>query len=124
MRTVAVVTVARSDFGIYRPILRRLEAQVGMCVRLITAAAHLDPRFGATIREIEGEGFEVHEWVAMPPAVDTAADVAETTAQGLREFSRIFARARPDILLLAGDRFEMHAAALAALPFAIPVGHI
>ena len=36
----------------------------------------------------------------------------------------LFARSKPDILLVLGDRFEMYAAALAALPFKIPIAHI
>jgi len=39
-------------------------------------------------------------------------------------FAQVFARSRPDILVVLGDRFEMHAAALAALPYNIPVAHI
>ena len=39
-------------------------------------------------------------------------------------FSRAFDRVRPDILLLQGDRFEIHAAAVAALPFNIPEAHM
>jgi UDP-N-acetylglucosamine 2-epimerase (non-hydrolysing)/GDP/UDP-N,N'-diacetylbacillosamine 2-epimerase (hydrolysing) len=42
----------------------------------------------------------------------------------VQAFSKCYAHSRPDILLVLGDRFEMHAAALAALPFKIPVAHI
>jgi UDP-hydrolysing UDP-N-acetyl-D-glucosamine 2-epimerase len=43
---------------------------------------------------------------------------------GLIGFAQSYARFRPDILLVLGDRFEMHAAVGAALPFKIPVAHI
>jgi UDP-N-acetylglucosamine 2-epimerase (non-hydrolysing)/GDP/UDP-N,N'-diacetylbacillosamine 2-epimerase (hydrolysing) len=39
-------------------------------------------------------------------------------------FAQAYGRLRPDILLVLGDRFEMYAAALAALPFKIPVAHV
>ena len=39
-------------------------------------------------------------------------------------FAQAFARSRPDILLVLGDRFEMFAAATAALPFKLPIAHI
>jgi UDP-hydrolysing UDP-N-acetyl-D-glucosamine 2-epimerase len=39
-------------------------------------------------------------------------------------FSASFAKSRPDLLVVLGDRFEMFAAAVAALPFGIPVAHI
>jgi UDP-hydrolysing UDP-N-acetyl-D-glucosamine 2-epimerase len=43
---------------------------------------------------------------------------------GLIGFAQAYARIRPDVLLVLGDRFEMHAGVLAALPFKIPVAHI
>jgi UDP-hydrolysing UDP-N-acetyl-D-glucosamine 2-epimerase len=42
----------------------------------------------------------------------------------VRGFAAAFGRRRPDLLVVLGDRFEMHAAALAALPFKIPVAHL
>jgi UDP-hydrolysing UDP-N-acetyl-D-glucosamine 2-epimerase len=43
---------------------------------------------------------------------------------GLLGFSTVFEKNRPDILVVMGDRFEMLAAGLAALPFKIPLAHI
>ncbi|HEY6234485.1 MAG TPA: UDP-N-acetylglucosamine 2-epimerase, partial [Candidatus Elarobacter sp.] len=43
---------------------------------------------------------------------------------GTIAFAESYARARPDVLLAVGDRFEMHAAVMAALPFGIPVAHV
>jgi UDP-hydrolysing UDP-N-acetyl-D-glucosamine 2-epimerase len=43
---------------------------------------------------------------------------------GVIGFAQAFTAARPDILLVLGDRFEMMAATWAALPLKIPVGHI
>jgi len=43
---------------------------------------------------------------------------------GVSNFAQCYQKTRPDILMVLGDRFEMHAAALAALPFKIPVAHI
>ncbi len=43
---------------------------------------------------------------------------------GITGFAQVFDRWRPDILLVLGDRFEMYASALAALPFKIPIAHI
>jgi UDP-hydrolysing UDP-N-acetyl-D-glucosamine 2-epimerase len=40
------------------------------------------------------------------------------------QFARSYERRRPDLLLVMGDRFEMHAAVSAAAPFGIPVAHI
>jgi UDP-N-acetylglucosamine 2-epimerase (non-hydrolysing)/GDP/UDP-N,N'-diacetylbacillosamine 2-epimerase (hydrolysing) len=55
---------------------------------------------------------------------DTPEGIAKSMGLGTIGFAQVYARSRPDILLVLGDRFEMHAAALAALPFKIPVAHV
>lgn len=57
-------------------------------------------------------------------ASDTPEAISKSMGLGLMDFAGVYARSRPDILLVLGDRFEMHAAALAALPFKIPVAHL
>jgi len=118
-----VITVARSDYGIYLPILRRIKADPQLRLWLIVTGAHLLPEFGLTVKEIEAE-FEIHERVQMLLAADSPEAVAKSMGLGLVGFAQSFARVRPDILLVLGDRFEMHAAALAALPFKIPTAHL
>lgn len=124
MRTLGVVTVGRSDYGLYRPVLRAIQANPDLRLHLIVSGAHLEPQHGLTVREIEGDGFPIAERVRMLLAGDTPETVAMSMGTGVSEFAACYARQRPDILLVLGDRFEMHAAGLAALPFNIPVAHI
>jgi UDP-hydrolysing UDP-N-acetyl-D-glucosamine 2-epimerase len=125
MRVVGVVTVARSDYGIYLPILRKIQADAEeLRLRLIVSGMHLAPEFGRTIEVIEEDGFEIAERVEMLVASDTPEAIGKSMGLGAIGFAQAYARLRPDILLVLGDRFEMHAAALAALPFKIPVAHI
>lgn len=124
MRTIAVVTVSRSDYGIYLPVLRAIEADASLHLQLIAAAGHLVPDQGLTAREIEADGFTIADRVEMVMASDSAEGTAQSMGIGLIGFARAFARIRPDIIVVLGDRTEMHAAGLAALPFTIPVAHI
>jgi len=124
MRTIGVVTVARSDYGIYLPILRLIQADPELRLHLIVAGAHLVPKFGLTVNAIQADGFQIGECVEMLLASDSPDGIAKSIGVGIMGFAQAFARFRPDILLVLGDRFEMHAAALAALSFNIPVAHI
>src|SRR5215213_260435 len=124
MRTVCVVTAARSDYGIYLPVLRKIEADPELRLHLIVSGMHLAPEFGLTVKAIEADGFEIAERVEMLVASDSPEAVAKSMGLGAIGFAQTYSRLRPDILLVLGDRFEMHAAALAALPFKIPVAHI
>lgn len=124
MRTIGVVTVARSDYGIYLPLLRRIQADSQLRLYLIVAGMHLMPEFGLTVQEIERDGFEIGEKIELPLKLDTPEGIAKSIGAGVSRYAECYTRKRPDILMVLGDRFEMHAAALAALPFKIPVAHI
>ena len=124
MRTIGIVTVARSDYGIYLPLIRKVQADPDLRLQLIVAGAHLSPEFGLTVETIEADGFEIGERVEMLLSSDSPEGIAKSMGLGTIGFAQAYTRSRPDILLVLGDRFEMHAAAVAALPFKIPVAHI
>lgn len=124
MRTIGVVTVGRSDYGIYLPILRKIRSDPDLRFHLLVAGMHLSPEFGLTVNAIREDGFDIGEQVEMLLSSDTPEAIGKSMGLGLIGFSQAYARFRPDILLVLGDRFEMHAAVLAALPFKIPVAHI
>jgi UDP-hydrolysing UDP-N-acetyl-D-glucosamine 2-epimerase len=124
MRTVGVVTVARSDYGIYRPVLRAL-ADRGLDVALYVGGAHLVERLGATVREVEVDGYPIVERVPfLDENDDSPVGTARALGRGVVGFADAFDRSRPDVLVVLGDRYEMFAAAIAALPLSLPVAHI
>ena len=124
VRRIAVVTVGRSDYGIYRPLLRRLTTDPAFDVRIVAAAAHLSPELGRTIEFIERDGFAVAAQVEMSLDSDAPEAVARSSGLGTIGFARAYASLQPDIVLTLGDRFEMHAAVVAAVPLGVPVAHI
>ena len=124
MRTVGVVTVARSDYGIYLPVLRWIEEDPELRLHLIVAGMHLSPEFGLTVRAIEQDGFQIQERIEMLLSSDAPEGIAKSMGLGTIGFAQAYARFCPDILLVLGDRFEMHAAVVASLPFTIPVAHV
>jgi UDP-hydrolysing UDP-N-acetyl-D-glucosamine 2-epimerase len=124
VRTIGVVTVGRSDYGHSLPILRHLQQESDLAFYLLVTGAHLSPEFGLTVKTIESDGFEIGDRIEMLLSSDRPEGIAKSTGLGIIGFSQAFARRRPDILLVLGDRFEMYAAAVAALPFRIPVAHV
>ena len=124
MRQIGVVTVGRSDYGIYLPILRKITADPELEMRLIVSGSHLSHEYGYTVQEIESDGFEVSDRVEMLTSSDSPEGISKSMGLGSIGFSQAYARSQPDILLVLGDRFEMHSAVVAALPFNIPVAHI
>lgn len=123
-RAIGVVTVSRSDYGHLLPVLREIQAAPDLELVLFVAGAHLLPRFGRTVDLVRADGWSVAAEVDMLDADDSPVGIAAATARGVDGFARVFARRRPDVLVVLGDRFEMLAAAVAALPLAMPVAHI
>jgi UDP-hydrolysing UDP-N-acetyl-D-glucosamine 2-epimerase len=124
MRTVGIVTVGRSDYGFYIPILQRIQQDPDLRLYLLVSGMHLSPRYGMTVRMIESDGYPIGDRIEMLTGADQPEDIAASIGQGVIGFSKSYARYSPDILVVLGDRFEMYSAALAALPFKIPVAHI
>jgi len=124
VKNIAVVTTSRADYGIYLPILRRIKSDATLRLRLIAGGTHLSQEHGLTIKAIEEDGFEINDRIDVFESDDSPQGIAISIGQSVVEFSKVFAREIPDILVVVGDRYEMLAAALAALPFKIPVAHI
>ncbi len=124
MRSIGVVTAGRSDYGILLPILQRIRTDSEFKLHLIAGGMHLSPEFGLTAREIEEDGFTISERVEMLLSSDTPEGVSKSMGLGLIGFAQAYGRFQPDLLLAVGDRFEMAAAVMAALPFKIPVAHV
>lgn len=123
-RTIAVLTVGRSDFSRYRPVLRALQARADVSLRLLATGGHFSPAYGETWREIEAAGFAFEPGLESTIACDTPVGVGKAIALATAALAQSFARERPDLLVLLGDRYEMLSGANAALGFNLPVVHI
>lgn len=119
MREIAVLTTSRADFGAYQPVLDRMARSKRLKVRLIVSGSHLEAAFGRTVREIEEGGYPIFRRV---PCL--GPDIASTMARMIEGMARVFRAWRPDLLLVLGDRFEMLAGALAAVPVHVPLAHV
>jgi UDP-hydrolysing UDP-N-acetyl-D-glucosamine 2-epimerase len=123
-RTIAVVTVSRSDYGHLLPLLEKIRVDRDLTLRLLVGGMHLVPAFGATVHEIERDGWPIAERIDLLEPDDAPTGIAASIGRGVSGFAQAYDRERPDVVVVLGDRFEMLAATVAALPFALPVAHI
>jgi UDP-hydrolysing UDP-N-acetyl-D-glucosamine 2-epimerase len=124
MRKIAVITGTRADYGHLYQIIKGIHDDPELELQLIVSSMHLSPEFGMTVKAIEKDGFPVAERVEMLLSSDTDEGVSISMGLGAIGFAKAYSRLRPDIIVILGDRFEIHAAASAAAPFRIPVAHI
>lgn len=77
-----------------------------------------------TVNEIERDGFPIADRVEMLLNSDTPEAISISMGVGVLGFARAFSKLKPDAIIVLGDRFEMHSATVAAVPFGIPIAHV
>lgn len=93
-------------------------------LQVVATCMHLSPEFGLTYRTIEEDGFRINARVEMLLSSDTPVGVTKSMGLGMIGFADALNDLQPDIVVVLGDRFEILAAASAALIARIPLAHI
>ncbi|MDA7844236.1 UDP-N-acetylglucosamine 2-epimerase [Gammaproteobacteria bacterium] len=123
-RRVIYITGTRADFGLMRSTLIRINKSSKLSLSLIVTGMHLSHKYGYTAQEIKSSGIEIIEQVPVNLEPETGKTMSLALSVMIAEFTKIFNKANPDIVIVLGDRGEMLAGALSCLHLGIPVAHI
>jgi GDP/UDP-N,N'-diacetylbacillosamine 2-epimerase (hydrolysing) len=123
-RKVCVITGSRAEYGLLRWVMEGIRASDKLELQLIVTGMHLSPEFGSTYEVIEKDGFYIDKKVEMLLSSDTPSSISKSTGLALIGFADAFESLKPDLIVLLGDRFELLAAASAALFSRIRIAHI
>jgi UDP-hydrolysing UDP-N-acetyl-D-glucosamine 2-epimerase len=123
-RRIAVFTSTRAEYGLLRPLMREISQRDALTLQTIVSGTHLSPAHGMTSREIENDGFTINACVDMLLSADNPVAAAKTAALALMGTAEALDRLKPDLLVLLGDRYELLAAAQAAVLARVPIAHI
>lgn len=123
-RKICVVTGSRAEYGLLYWLMREIRDDPALTLQVAVTGMHLAPEFGSTWRVIEADGFTIDARVETQLASDTVVGMAKSTGLGVLGFADAFQRLQPDIVVVLGDRYEILAAAQAALLMDLPVAHL
>lgn len=123
-RKICVVTGTRAEYGLLRWLIDGIAKSPVLELQLIATGMHLSPEFGLTVQEIEADAHRIDRRVEMLLSSDTPVSITKSMGLGMIGFADALAELQPDLLLVLGDRFEIFAAASAALIARIPIAHI
>jgi len=123
-RKICVVTGSRAEYGLLYWLIKEINDDPELELQLAVTGMHLAPEFGLTYKKIEEDGFRINDKVKMLLPGDSPRAIAKSTGRGTIGFADAFDRLKPDIVILLGDRFEILAAAQAAMILRIPIAHI
>lgn len=123
-RRICIVTGSRADYGLLKTLMQEIKSDASLNLQILATGMHLAPEFGKTIDCIKEDGFEINEAVESLLSGDSFAAVAKSVGLGLIGFADAFSRQHLDLVVVLGDRFEIFAAASAAMFLRLPLAHI
>lgn len=126
MRKICFITGTRAEYGLLSRLMKMVQDDADTQLQIITTNMHLSPKYGNTYQEIEKDGFTIDRKI--PIIDDNDKDSAVTTvksmAKALAGFADAYDELKPDMVVVLGDRYEILAAATAALIERIPIAHL
>ncbi len=123
-RKICVVTGGRADYGLLKWLIQGIKDDPALSLQVIATGSHLSKIYGETYKEIEKDGFPIDFKIKILQRKDNAIGISESIGKSIVGCSKKFEILKPDLIVLLGDRFEIFAAAAAALVSRIPVAHI
>lgn len=124
MKKVCVVTSTRAEYGLLKELIRNIHADQDLELCLVVTGTHLSQDFGYTVSQIEQDGFPIAERIDILVSGDTPAAISKTQGMAFISFADMYARQKPDMVVVLGDRTEMIPIAFAAANERIPIAHI
>lgn len=123
-RKICIVTGSRAEYGLLYWLMKEIQADPELQLQIVATGMHLSPEFGLTYKVIETDGFTIDARVEMLLSSDTPVGIAKSMGIGVIGFADVLDRLQPEILVLLGDRYEIFAAAQAAMVARVPIAHI
>lgn len=123
-RKIAVVTTARSEYGLLSTLIRLIHEDDDLELILLVGGSHMSSEHGLTVNEVRASGVPITETVDFLLSGYSSVSVGKSMGLATISFVGTLNSHRPDILVLLGDRYETLAIAMAAVALKIPIAHI
>lgn len=120
---ICVVTGTRAEYGLLYWLMKEIDSDSELELQIIVTGMHLSPEFGLTYKVIEQE-FNINKKIEMLLSSDTPVGISKSIGLAQISFSEAYDELKPDLVILLGDRYEIFAAATAAMVARIPIAHL
>lgn len=123
MITIDIITTTRAEYGLMRPLIRRMIKDSDIQMNLLVTGTHLSEKHGNTYKEIERDGFPIAARIPILGEASGAVGVSQTMANAIVEFTKYLSANKPDFILVDGDRYETLGVCIAAVNANVPIIH-
>ena len=126
MRKICFVTGTRAEYGLLSRLMRIVNDSEHTQLQIIATNMHLSPKYGNTYQEIENDGFAIDYKIPIidENAANDSHSIVLEMSRALSGFADAYRELQPDMIVVLGDRYEILAAAEAAMIMRIPIAHI
>lgn len=123
-RRIALFTSSRADLGPLGPVIAALDAEPRVELVVIATGTHGDEAYGGRMDDIRVSGDSRIEVVDAGLTGSDPSDLAEAFGRITKGTSESLGVAKTDFLVVLGDRWELLAAASAALLHGVAIAHL
>jgi UDP-hydrolysing UDP-N-acetyl-D-glucosamine 2-epimerase len=123
-KTICVALTNRTNYSKLKITLIELSKYKDINFHIVLSSSILLDRYGRGYRDIEKDGFKIDNKIDCALLNDSHEAMAKTIGLSVVEHATYFARRRPNLLLIVGDRYDMLAPVIAAGIMNIPIAHI
>ncbi|MEG2587500.1 MAG: UDP-N-acetylglucosamine 2-epimerase [Cetobacterium sp.] len=124
MKKICIVTGTRAEYGLLKPMIKKMELNEEIDLSLIVTGMHLSPEFGNTYKCIDKDFSGRIYKVEMLLSSDTDIGISKSVGLGIISYADLLEKIRPDFLLVLGDRYEILSIAIVANILKIPIIHL
>lgn len=123
MINICVITTTRAEYGLLSSVIKRIHTDEDCKLQLVVTGTHLSEDYGSTYTEIEEEGIPIERKIPIVEGT-TEEQILQTMANAITRVGLVISQLKPTIVILLGDRYEIHAIASACVSLRIPIAHI
>lgn len=124
IKKICVITGSRAEYGLLSNLIKSLKKNNNFNLKVIVTGTHLSKDHGFTYKEILSDKILISGKVDLKIGSTTHEDISEQMGNGLKGFSKLFMKSKPDLIIILGDRYEILICATVATLFNIPIAHI
>ncbi len=122
-KKIVYISGSRADFGLMSGVLKLINSSSQLELLIYATGMHLMPKFGLTIKDIDGFIPNVRKINAVFKD-DSRTGMVNFSVDFSSKFLKQLILDKPDLILVLGDRIEMLTAAVIAGYFGLPIAHV
>ena len=121
---ICIISGSRSEFDLLRNLIVEIKKDRFFNSKLLITGSHLSKFFGNTIEYIKKQKIKINYKVNISIKGDSTKQISNSFSVGLKKFTKIFSKLKPDAIIVLGDRYEIFSTVISATFKKIPIIHI